>query len=129
MRPSVIVGPILLGAGAILIAVAALTGGAHAVLVLIFPVVYGDAPLFVLGILLIVTGVFALPFAFGAGTSREPAAAPTGPVTSGGVVLVGPIPIFWGSASGASRRVRIATAIGGTAALIVAVALFVWWFR
>jgi uncharacterized membrane protein len=42
---------------------------------------------------------------------------------------VGPVPIFWGSASGASRAVRVAAALTGTAVLVVAVILFVVWFR
>jgi uncharacterized membrane protein len=129
MRPAAIAAPILLAGGAVLIVLGALSGGAHAALVVIVPVVYGSAPLFVLGVLLLVAGILALPFAVAPPEATGVASRASGTATSGGVILVGPVPIFWGSASGASRAVRVAAALTGTAVLVVAVILFVVWFR
>jgi uncharacterized membrane protein len=124
MRGSALIGPILLLLGAVAIGIAVASGGAHAALIVIIPVFYGSSLLFLAGVALVIAGFLTLPLTLAA---EEPEGAPAGPpsgVSSGGLVLIGPIPIFWGSASGASRGVRVAAAAAGAIALVVAVVVF-----
>lgn len=126
MRLAALVPAMLLAGGVAAIAAAVLTGGARAGLVVVVPVIFGSSALFLVGILLLIAGMFSLPLAFApseAGTN-----GPT-ETTSGGLVLIGPIPIFWGSAGRASRRVRIAAAVVGGLLVVVAAVLVLGWVR
>jgi uncharacterized membrane protein len=123
--------PLLLVLGAGLVAHAALTRGAHLSLVLIVPIVSGDSAEFSLGVLLIALGVFLLPWSLLGSIESEPPQSrlPTGAddarsESSGGVLLLGPIPIFFGSWRSPSRA-RYWVAVGvGLALFLVVVALF-----
>jgi uncharacterized membrane protein len=93
-------------AGAILLAEAVATGGARVYLFLVIPVFTGTTLAFGLSAVLLVLGVFLIPLAFVREEAAETAApnpsapAPSAPPAdrgSGGVILVGPIPIFFGS--------------------------------
>jgi uncharacterized membrane protein len=132
MRGVVAVPLALLAGGAAAIGVAVATGGAQVALLLFVPVLVGSSALFALGIGLLVVGFFVLPFALM--VTRDAAPGPESPPGlesapgvpaggSGGFVLIGPVPIVWGSWAHISRRVRIALA--ATGALVLAVAVIV----
>jgi uncharacterized membrane protein len=99
-------GPLCLVIGAALLTDALATGGARLYLWLIFPVVTGTTLAFGLSVLFLVLGFLLLPFAFVGDTGRQgPApplpspnsAPPTEREDSGGLILIGPVPIFFGS--------------------------------
>jgi len=99
-------GPVFLLIGAALLVESLSTGGARLYLLLIIPVVTGTTPLFGLSVVCLVVGVLFLPLVFAGEESSEspppPARSPgasTGAETggSGGLILVGPIPIFFGA--------------------------------
>jgi uncharacterized membrane protein len=125
-------GLLLLGGiGAIAEAVA--TGQARLYLVVIVPVVSGSSPLLALGVVALLAGLLALPFAFGAeapprSLPTAPRAAPPGAPPApreamGGVVIVGPFPIFFGGWRRPSRRAYWLAVVVGVAALVVLVAV------
>ncbi len=129
MRSWALVPAGLLGAGAVLVAVAALQGGTELAIVVVVPVVYGRSLEFVAGVLLLVAGLFTLPLAFEPGEEPEPpapgTARPGTPGGSGGLVLIGPVPIFFGSWKGVSTRTRVIAAILGGVVLVVAILVLV----
>ncbi|HZY70041.1 MAG TPA: hypothetical protein VFF67_03575 [Thermoplasmata archaeon] len=125
-----VLGPVLLGAGIGLIVHAVLTGQANLALLVIIPVVTGVSAEFFGGALLLVLGVFFLPLTFMAssGAPRPPPPGDDGPrragTESGGLILVGPVPIFFGRWRGISgARYWVAVAVG-TALLGIALLLF-----
>ena len=125
MRAVTLVPVALLAAGAALVALAVAEGGAHVALVVIVPVVFGSSLAFLAGVLLLVAGVFSLPVALDVGEDTEPTEpsagrAPTGGGT-GGLVLIGPVPIFVGTWRNATTRTRFLVALAGAAALAAAV--------
>jgi uncharacterized membrane protein len=126
MRPASLVAPVLIAGGVAAVVTAIATGGAQAGIFVVFPVIFGSSALFLVGVLLLIAGIFVLPFAFGA---SELAADGPGNVSSGGLVLIGPVPIFWGSMGPASRRVRLLAAVAGGLLLVVAAVLFLGWVR
>jgi uncharacterized membrane protein len=97
--------PLCLVIGAALLADALATGGARLYLLLIFPVVTGTTLVFGLSVLFLVLGFLLVPFAFVTGampellspplTSPSPP-PPSGSEDSGGLILIGPVPIFFG---------------------------------
>lgn len=101
-----LVGPICLVLGIVLLADAVATGTARLYLLLVIPVITGTSPLFLLSLVLVVVGFLFLPLAF---VGEGPLTAPVGPAgrdtpdampvqgTSGGMILVGPVPIFFGA--------------------------------
>jgi uncharacterized protein (TIGR00304 family) len=116
-------------AGATAVAIAVATGEAEVSLVLIFPVFSGSSVLFLLGVGLIVLGLlsaFAMMI-LGQGEPAPSSVVPAGKarardgqeksVRLGGVVLVGPIPIAYGSDR------RMALAMMALAIIIMAVIL------
>jgi uncharacterized membrane protein len=130
--------PVLLSAAGIvggfaLVAAAVAEGGARLDLVVVFPVVSGSSGLFLGGVLLVVLGFFSLPFTLAAGGGGEgpeerldgPNAGPASSGGSGGVLLLGPVPIFFGAARGVSRRARWTAVAVGVGLTIAAVALYV----
>jgi uncharacterized membrane protein len=98
------IGPAFLAIGAVLLVDALTTGGARLYLLVIVPVFTGTSLLFGVSVGLLVVGFLLLPLAF---TSEEPIEAGPGAATpradesesggSGGMVLIGPVPIFFGS--------------------------------
>jgi uncharacterized membrane protein len=126
MRPIALLAPALIAGGIAAVVAALLTGGARAGIVVVFPVIFGGSGLFLVGILLLVAGFLTLPVSLG---GRGVAPNGTGNLTSGGLVLIGPVPIFWGSAGHASRRARLLAALAGGVLLVVAVVLALVWFR
>jgi uncharacterized membrane protein len=117
-------------AGVALVAVSVVKGGANVALLVIVPVVSGSSLTFLLGVVLLVVGFLALPFAVAEGWGETPPALPsngTAPPAGqggvGGVVLIGPVPIVFGSWKGISRRTRWWLALAGAVLLTVA---FVW---
>ncbi len=126
MRAASLVPIGLIVVGLALVALAVADGGASLALVVVLPVLYGRSLEFVAGVLLFVAGLFALPLAFGpvAPVEAEPEedASPSSG-GSGGLVLIGPVPILWGSWKGVSPRTRVLLAVVGGAILAAAVVL------
>jgi uncharacterized membrane protein len=118
----------LLVVGASLVALAALQGGAELAIVVIVPVIVGRSLEFVAGVLLLVAGIFTLPLAFEPDEADDapttPRAAPPASGGAGGLVLVGPVPIFFGTWKGASSRAWILAAVAGAVLFVAAVVLF-----
>jgi len=121
-------------AGVALLGYAVATAQAHLYLLLIVPVVTGSSGAFFAGVLLVFLGIaigatIAEPFEAVAGT---PPSSPSGveggrspPSRSGGLILIGPVPIALGTARPQTRRGRyllVAVAVG----LFVAVLLVFW---
>ncbi|MCI4350991.1 MAG: DUF131 domain-containing protein [Thermoplasmata archaeon] len=123
--------PLLLVIGAGLVVHAVLTGNAHLFLLVIVPVVAGSSVEFFLGVVLLAIGLFVLPWSL-VGTMNEVDSRgaererpdPGSSHASGGVVLVGPIPIFFGSWRAPSRARYLAAVAVGLVLLVIVVALF-----
>ncbi len=128
MTPRMFVPVGLFAGGVVLIAAAVAAGEAEVSLLVVFPVFSGSSPLFLLGTLLIVmsfiVGFLMLALgqmqAGGAGNWPIDGARETGaPVSTkkgfGGVVLVGPVPIAFGS----DRRIALIMLIVGIVLAIV----------
>lgn len=117
-------------AGAVAAGAAGLaTGQLEVALLLVFPIVYGTGPLGLLAVLLLIGAMLAW-FASGVAAFREleprapsqPRAADAGErqgARHGGVVLLGPIPIVWGS----DPRTALWVALAALALALVAFAL------
>ena len=129
-----VLGPLLLGVGALLLGDAVATGAARLYLFLIFPVLTGTSAVFAVSVFLIVVGFFLLPFAF-LGSGSDEGATPESSRSStasersesGGVILLGPVPIYFGAWR---RNPPIAywwMVLLGVALAVVAV-LFLWAF-
>ena len=107
------VSPALLVTGTGLVLAAVASGGAHLFLVLIIPVVTGGTWELGLGVLFLLLGFFTLPLVFTANveseraqpippTRKKSATEPSGPSSaspenSGGLILIGPVPLFFGT--------------------------------
>jgi len=131
MRRSGIAALGALIAGGALLVDATLHGRASLSLVVIVPVLSGGSGEFLLGVVLLLVGLFLLPLAFWEPAENpaavvppeEPEATPPSLGTvGGGVVLIGPIPLFFGGWKNVSRRARLLAAIVGTAILVLLVA-------
>jgi len=119
-----------LAAGVALVALSVVEGGASVALFVFVPVVSGSSLTFLLGGVMLVVGFLSLPFALAEGWDEAPQALPSGGTSTtegqgrvGGVVLIGPVPIVFGSWKGISRRTRWWLALAGAVLLTVA---FVW---
>ena len=112
-------------AGAALVFAAVLEGRATLSLIVIVPVVSGASGEFLLGVALLVLGLFLLPWGLAEPEGDEPllpAPAPSegGPTSgAGGVILLGPVPVFFGSWRNVSRRTRWIAALVGAAVLVL----------
>ena len=125
--------PVVLGAtGVALLAWAVASGGATLYLVVIFPILTGTSPALFGGVVLLLLALFLTPWALsfgGQAGALPPAPAIPGPgpqrptVYGGGVILLGPIPIFFGSVRPGRRWVYLLAGVGGIL-LLVAVVLF-----
>jgi len=121
-------------AGVALIALSLIERGASVALIVIIPVISGSSATFLLGVALLIVGFLLLPFALAQGWDEEaPSHGPAGPAPprasgpggAGGFVLLGPVPIVFGSWKGVSRRTRGLLALAGAVLLIVALVAFV----
>jgi uncharacterized protein (TIGR00304 family) len=111
-------GILLIALGIVLVAISVLTGEARVALVLIIPVIYGGGLLLLGGIICVVAG-FLLLFASSTGVEDgETGAQPASERKSGGVLLIGPIPIIFGS----DRKIAL---IAAAIALIVMALLII----
>lgn len=123
----------LLVGGAVLVADAVARGNASIFWVLIFPVLSGNSPEFLVGTLLLIAGIFSVALTAVGPRSTERGgreSAPPDEVTPAGnrfagVVVVGPVPFFFGGWAGVSRRTRLLVAVAGGVALVGFV-LAVW---
>jgi uncharacterized membrane protein len=129
-----LVGGLLIVAGLGLVAWTVADGAAHvALLLFVLPIAVSASPWFALGALLAFSGLLLLLAGPWEGTGGEPAPTPPGPGTPGtaaprsgsersfgGFVLIGPVPIVFGSAR-LSRRLRWALAALGAAVVVLAV--------
>lgn len=115
---------VLLGVSAVLIGVAVASGTAQVALFLVFPVISGGSWTFLAGVLVLVAAFLSMPFAWASSSASVPTATPE--TASGGVLLLGPIPIFFGQLGAAERsRYLWWVALGclfAVVALVVAVA-------
>ena len=131
MRFATVVSLGLLLSGAALVIVSVAAGETEVSLFVIFPVLTGSGAYFLIGVGMIVASIFAgvLTLWVGAGGAEapgEPRAAKrrseggdAGKAEYGGVVLLGPIPIAFGSSS----RIAYAMLGVGVAAIAILVAL------
>jgi uncharacterized membrane protein len=124
---------VLLVAGVVLIVDAVLRGTASVALIAIVPVVSGSSTEFLVGVVLLLVGFLSLPLAFlsldpgpSPGAVVDPRARGETPTAEvGGLILVGPVPIFFGSWKDVSFRTKVAVAVVGAALLVVLVLAFV----
>jgi uncharacterized membrane protein len=134
MRAFSLVGIGLILLGAFLIAWAIATHQVTLYLLVILPVLTSSSPLFVAGILSIFFGVLAAIVGTGFESGPEPTpsvsprAHPSGSGV-GGVILIGPVPIVFGSWSGLSRRARIGLAIGGAVVFVAILTILLLAYR
>ena len=110
-----------------------LRGGASLALVVVVPVIFGASTEFFLGVVVLFFGFVTLPLAFGytfvtdeASEGQPPSRAEAPPEEVGGLLLIGPVPIFFGRWKHVSRRIRMAAVAVGAVLLGVAVGLFLW---
>jgi uncharacterized membrane protein len=130
MRPTAGIPLALLAGGIGLLAYAVARGDASVALFLVIPVVYGASFEFFLGVVLLFLGLVTLPWALGYTVERAepPDASPrkgTPPSEVGGLILLGPLPIFFGSWRDVPRRTRWAVAGVGAMGLVALVLLVV----
>ena len=139
MRPAQFLGPALLVAGLLTLALAISRGEATVYLIVIVPAVVGNGPFAFLGILLVFAGFF-LTFFFGLAAVPPPRSAgplipptpPTPDVPSpavpprrwGGVVFLGPIPLVFGSDPKMTRNMLILGAVLFIALLALTIAFW-----
>jgi uncharacterized protein (TIGR00304 family) len=129
-------GPALLVAGFIVVVAAVLSGAATLTLFVFIPVISGNSVLLILGLLLLVSGFFLLPLTVldlpvhdedPANAPRSAAGRTSSSVSSGGFVLIGPIPIVWGSWNARERRLvyGLALTLGIFLTIVALVIVFV----
>ncbi|HXY47192.1 MAG TPA: DUF131 domain-containing protein [Thermoplasmata archaeon] len=118
-------------AGAALIVDAVAEGRALVSLVVFIPVVSGSSAEFLLGVVLLAGGLVSLPWSLaGPPTSVVPPPperiATDAGAASGGVVLIGPVPILFGSWRNLSARARWILALVGAGLLVLFVLGWLW---
>ncbi len=130
MRPLSLIPIGILVAGLALVAVSVVSGDAEVSLAVVFPVISGSDPLFLIGVAFIVTGMltgFALFFAPLRGSELQSehlgqddvGGGTEGRSTKyGGVILIGPVPIAFGS-SARIAYMMLAVAVGIVILLLV----------
>jgi uncharacterized protein (TIGR00304 family) len=122
-------GLYLLLVGILLLALAIASGEAKVALVLIIPIIYGSGALAAGGILLIFAGIVLMSLSYFtfAAPAEEPSDAHHEPTKKeyGGVILIGPIPIVFGSArSLKGSRLLLALAVISLIILILYLIIF-----
>jgi uncharacterized membrane protein len=118
----------LIVAGVALLVAAVASGSASLALVVIVPVLTGRSLVFLAGALLLIVGLFTLPLAGSRADvdGRPGRISPAEETETGGLILIGPIPIFFGHGVPVSRRARVVAAVVGGVALAVAIVALVW---
>jgi uncharacterized protein (TIGR00304 family) len=125
-------------AGVALVAYSVAEGEASVFLLVVIPAVSGSSLPFVLGVALLIVGFFSLPFTLAMEWDEEPTSSLASPSNSppptsaqgaaGGFVLIGPVPIVFGTWKGVSRRTRWLLAFAGgvlfTFAIVAVLVLF-----
>ena len=130
MRLLSLVGPGILVAGLLTLALAVSRGEASMYLVVVVPIVTGTGPLAFLGILLVFAGFFLafLGWPSRAESPTVPAAAAPSPAPParrwGGVVFLGPLPLVFGSDPRMSRTMLLVGAVLFLALLALTVLAF-----
>ncbi len=124
---------LFLAAGVGLVTMAVLTGEATLYLLLVVPVVTGSSPLLLLGVACLFLGFLAIPFALGASGFEGEEPLPHSSAESrgasggwGGVVLVGPLPLFFGRWRGMRGRGYWLAVLAGALLVVVALAVLLW---
>ena len=118
-------------AGAAIIVDAVAEGRALVSLVVIIPVISGSSAEFLFGVVLLAAGLFSLPWSLAepptpvAPPARETVASDAG-AASGGTVLIGPVPILFGSWRNISARARWILALVGAGLLVLFVIGWMW---
>jgi len=117
--------------GVALIVVSVLEGRASVSLLVIFPVISGSSVTFLLGVVFLIVGFLTLPLALSDAWEAVPLAPSEPPTRSpnagsgvGGFVLVGPVPVVFGSWKGISRRARWALVVSGAVLFLVVLVVF-----
>ncbi|MGA8710826.1 MAG: DUF131 domain-containing protein [Thermoplasmata archaeon] len=123
-------------AGVILIVLSVIEGAASVSLLVVIPVITGTSLIFLLGVVLLIVGFLSLPLAF---VGIEDEVSPTRLATTtppaktaggaGGFVLIGPVPIVFGSWKGISKRAQRWLVVLGAALFILAFVAFVLFVR
>jgi len=137
MRRSGWVPVALLGAGVAFVVDAVARGAASVALIAIIPVISGTSAEFLLGVVLLLVGILTLPLAFLRWDVSRDAAAVLDPRDRGetpseevgGLLLVGPVPVFFGSWKDVSLRTKLVAAIVGGALLVVLVMVVTFGWR
>lgn len=128
MRLAKVVPLLFWGLALVLVLDSIYRGGASVSLIVVFPIIYGRSVEFLLGVAFLLAGFLAVPWLFSeegreplseaspldGGLHTEPPRARGG---AGGLILVGPVPILFGSWQEVSPRVKWALVLVG--ALIV----------
>lgn len=118
------VGLLLLGVA--LIGYSLATGQATLGLLVVIPFVVGSSWTFAVGVLALAAGFFTLPFLFGADEAWDDRPSTgAGSSGSGGVLLIGPIPIFFGAYRHPPGWVYFLAASVGVLLVVLAVLLLV----
>jgi len=122
--------------GVLLVALSIAEGGASVSLVVIVPVISGSSLTFLVGVALLIAGFVSFLFAVTEGMPSEETPSLPGNASpadnsggAGGFVLIGPVPIVFGSWRGIARRTRWWLAFLGAALLIAFVIAFAWLLR
>ena len=130
MRPLGYVSLAAIVVGAALIVDAVAEGRALVYLVVVIPVIAGSSDVFLLGVVLLAAGLFSLPWSLAG--SLAPVAPPApekvgsnAGTASGGVILIGPVPIFFGSWRNVRSRTRWILALVGAG--LLALLVVGWW--
>jgi uncharacterized membrane protein len=136
LGPTRWIAPAVLLGGVAFLAWSVSHGGASLYLVLVFPVLTGSSVSFLIGTILLILGVLLLPLAFErteleirspfeTAPAGATASAPDGH-SSGGLVLIGPFPLFFGAWRNPPRVVYwLAALVGAGLVAFVLVLLFV----
>ncbi|HYY47345.1 MAG TPA: DUF131 domain-containing protein [Thermoplasmata archaeon] len=139
MRPAQLLGPALLVAGLLTLALAISRGEATVYLIVIIPAVVGTGPLALLGILLVFAGFFLTFFLGFVGPAPPLASGPPIPATPttpeatsppaptrrwGGVVFLGPFPLVFGSDPKMTRNMLLLGAVLFVALLALTIAFW-----
>ena len=124
MRPVGYVSLAAIVVGAALIVAAVAEGRALVYLVVVIPVVSGSSAVFLLGVVLLAAGLFSLPWSLAGSLpeivppEEETVDSKSG-TASGGVVLIGPVPILFGSWRRVPARTRWILALVGAGLLVL----------
>lgn len=128
-----LVAPALLLVGVGLVVLSIVSGSARWYFFVFIPIVAGNSALLVLGAILIFLGIAFLPTAFRRGDGEDipgprdpnsPGTTPSGSRSSGGLLLVGPVPIFWGDWKNAPRWAYVLPSVVGGLFVVLLVLYF-----